>query len=101
MKKFIKINNSFVCEYCGHLNPKAKQTCRNHCTNCLCSKHVDKNPGDRQELCHGKLIPIDFDIKGGEINQIIFKCEKCKVIRKNKPAEDDNKDKIWQIMSQK
>ena len=101
MKKFTKINDRFVCEYCGEINPPADKTCRDHCTNCLCSKHVDKNPGDRQETCHGKLIPVDFDIRGGEIKQIIFRCGKCQVVRKNKLADDDNKEKIWDIMSKK
>ncbi len=101
MKKFTKINDSFICQYCKTNNPPATKTCRNHCLNCLCSKHVDKNPGDRSENCHGKLIPIDFDIRGGEIKQIIFQCKKCNMIRKNKPAQDDNKNKIWKIMSKK
>jgi hypothetical protein len=99
MKKFTKINDSFVCEYCGEYNPPANKTCRDHCIKCLCSKHVDKNPGDRAETCHGKLIPIKFTIKSAEIKQIIFKCDRCSCIRKNKPAEDDNKNLIWEIMN--
>lgn len=97
-KKFIKINDAFICDCCGHKNPPANKTCRNHCRECLCSKHVDINPGDRSETCLGILRPVKFDIKGAEITQIIFQCEKCQVQRKNKLAEDDNKAIIWKIM---
>ncbi len=99
-KRFTIINEAFTCELCGHKNPPANKTCRDHCRNCLYSKHVDINPGDRAETCHGILRPLKFEIKGAEIKQIIFQCEKCQKIRKNKPAEDDNKDCIWNIMSQ-
>ena len=30
----------------------------------LHSKHVDKNPGDRQETCHGDLEPVSLEIDG-------------------------------------
>lgn len=101
MKRFIKINDEFTCEYCGFENDPANKTCRNHCKQCLCSKHVDINPGDRSETCQGRLIPIGFEIKGAEIKQIIFHCENCQKTRKNKPAEDDNKKLMWEIMSKK
>ena len=30
--------------------------------NSLHSKHVDKNPGDREEECHGDLEPVGLEI---------------------------------------
>ena len=32
---------------------------------------------------------------------IVFKCIKCGAIRKNKVAEDDNKEEIYKIIEQK
>jgi len=101
MKKFTVRNESFICEVCGKENPPASATCRNHCRECLCSKHVDKNPGDRDESCHGILIPIDIEISGAEMKSIIFKCKKCGMIRKNKIALDDNREKLFEVIEKK
>jgi len=98
MKQFTHRNEGFVCEVCGANVPDAKGTCRNHCTECLCSKHVDENPGDRKASCLGVMRPIGIGIKGGMPEKIFFKCEKCGFKRPNKIAEDDNKDKILEIM---
>ena len=98
MKRFIKRNDSFVCEVCGYHNSPASVTCRNHCCQCLYSKHVDKNPGDRAEQCGGIMKPIDVEILGGELTSIVFKCQKCGFIRKNKIASDDNREKLFEIV---
>ena len=46
---FTEIDEAFVCENCGKEVKKLGYSCRNHCPECLYSKHVDKNPGDREE----------------------------------------------------
>lgn len=46
---FTEIDEEFICEHCGQHVPKLGYSCRNHCPYCLYSKHVDVNPGDRQE----------------------------------------------------
>ena len=96
-KKFTKIDEEFVCEHCGKKVKKLGYTCRNHCNYCLYSKHVDINPGDREETCHGMLKPtqVILDSKKGYV--IIYKCEKCGAIRKNKAAIDDNMDLIIKL----
>ena len=76
-------------------------TCRNHCPYCLYSKHVDINPGDREETCHGLLEPIDIEINSKKGYVIVSKCIKCGKIRKNKMAEDDNMDLIYEIIKRK
>ena len=91
---FTKIDEEFICENCGKKVKKLGYSCRNHCNYCLHSKHVDKNPGDRSETCHGILEPIGIEISGKKGYVIIFKCKKCGAIRKNKVAEDDNMDLI-------
>ncbi len=60
MKTFNEIDEEFICDNCGKTVKKLGYSCRNHCPYCLHSKHVDKNPGDRQEECHGDLEPIRF-----------------------------------------
>lgn len=59
---FTEIDEEFICENCGHKVPKLGYSCRNHCNKCLYSKHVDINPGDRKEECHGLLEPISIEI---------------------------------------
>ena len=97
MGNFTKLDEEFICDNCGKKVPILGYTSRDHCNHCLCSKHVDKNPGDRAEDCKGKLIPIAVqnDSKKGYV--IIFKCKKCGAIRKNKAAEDDNMDLIIEL----
>ena len=74
---FTEIDESFICENCGKKVEKLGYSCRNHCPYCLHSKHVDKNPGDRQEDCHGVLEPIGLEIDSKKGYVIVFKCKKC------------------------
>ena len=76
-------------------------SCRNHCQYCLFSKHIDINPGDRAEKCHGLLKPIDIEINSKKGYVIISKCIKCGAIRKNKMAEDDNMELAYEIIKNK
>ena len=91
---FKVIDEEFICENCGRQVPKLGYSCRNHCPYCLYSKHVDIEPGDRLETCHGLLKPIGIETSSKKGYIIIFKCQKCGSIRKNKVAEDDDMDKI-------
>ena len=96
-RNFTEIDEEFICENCGSKVEKLGYSCRNHCPTCLHSKHVDKNPGDREETCQGILEPVgaELDSKKGYI--IIFKCKKCGAIRKNKAAKDDNTDLLIKL----
>lgn len=91
---FKVIDEEFICENCGRQVPKLGYSCRNHCPYCLYSKHVDIEPGDRLETCHGLLKPVGIETSSKKGYIIIFKCQKCGSIRKNKVAEDDDMDKI-------
>ena len=101
MKRFNMVDEEFICENCGKKVEKLGYTCRNHCNYCLHSKHVDKNPGDREETCHGILEPIDVEINSKKGYIIVFRCKKCGAIRKNKAATDDNMDEIYNICKKK
>lgn len=94
---FTVIDEEFECENCGRKVTKLGYSCRNHCPYCLHSKHVDIDPGDRAESCHGLLKPIGIDTTSKKGYVIIFKCTKCGMIRRNKVAEDDNMDKIIEL----
>ena len=72
-RKFTKIDEEFICEHCGKKVEKLGYTCRNHCNNCLYSK-------------------VELDSKKGYV--IVYRCQKCGAIRKNKAAEDDNMELI-------
>ena len=61
MKSFNEIDESFVCEKCGFKVGKLGYSCRDHCPNCLYSKHVDNNPGDRKNKCKGLLKPVEIE----------------------------------------
>lgn len=100
MKNFTKNDDGFICENCGKKVEKLGYTSRDHCPYCLCSKHVDVNPGDRNNDCKGILRAIKVlpDTKKGYI--IVYKCDKCGEIRKNKYANDDNIDLIIKLTTQ-
>ena len=100
--KFTKINESFTCENCGKEIPQAQKTCRNHCPYCLCSKHVDIYPGDRQNPCKSLMDPIGYEMSSKKGLVLIFKCRKCKEITKNislteDSIQPDDYDKILQL----
>lgn len=97
-KIFTKNDDSFICDVCGKKVPKLIYSSRDHCPFCLCSKHVDANPGDRLEKCHGILKPISIEKGKKDTLKIIFKCQKCGIIRKNVMAKDDNFEKVLEIM---
>ncbi len=87
-KRFRKNDSGFICVNCGKEVKPLGYTSRNHCPFCLCSLHLDINPGDRASDCGGLLMPIkvETDPKKGYI--IISKCQKCGEIRRNKAATD-------------
>ena len=97
--RFTMIDGNFICDVCGENVSPLGYTARDHCPKCLCSKHVDINPGDRECECHGILepVPIEKGKKGGY--KIVYVCKKCGTIKRNKMAKDDNMDLIIKIMS--
>jgi DNA-directed RNA polymerase subunit RPC12/RpoP len=96
MKQFTKLDEEFICENCKQKIEKLNYTTRDHCNHCLYSKHVDINPGDRQNPCKGLLKPIGIE-KFKNTYKIIYKCEKCHQIHKNIMATDDNMDLIIEL----
>ena len=101
-KRFTKNDNPFVCANCGKEVLPMGSSSRNHCPFCLCSLHVDINPGDRANECGGLMRPIrsEPDAKHGFI--IIHRCEKCGEIRRNRAAlnaktQNDNRSLLIRL----
>ena len=97
MRNFEKNDEGFICENCGEKVLPLEYTSRDHCNKCLYSKHVDINPGDRQEECKGELIPIGIENNPKKGYVIVYKCKKCGKIRKNIAAKDDNMSLIIKL----
>lgn len=91
---FKRTIEDFTCEHCGEVVVGNGFT--NHCPQCLWSKHVDIDPGDRAEECGGMMRPIEVQKKGKEYI-IVHKCEKCSFTRANKAQKEDTFDMILQI----
>ena len=87
-KRFKKNDEGFICKNCGREVLPLGYTSRNHCPFCLCSLHVDVNPGDRANPCCGILRPIQTlpDPKKGYV--IIHRCTKCGQECRNRAAHE-------------
>lgn len=100
MKLFNMVDEEFICENCGKKVSKAIYTARDHCPYCLYSKHLDINPGDRKNSCHGLMKPIGIE-KFKDKYKIIYKCLKCGETHKNITLNDDNMDEIIKLSVEK
>lgn len=96
-RKFQRLVEDFVCENCGHEVEGSGYT--NHCPACLWSKHVDVNPGDREEICQGMMEPVGVDGKSGKY-RILYRCTLCGVERWNKAAQEDDFEVLLQIAAE-
>lgn len=85
-KRFQKNDEGFICRSCGFEVKPLGVTSRDHCPRCLCSIHIDINPGDRANSCLGTLRPVQVlpDPRKGYI--IVYRCEKCGATVRNKAA---------------
>jgi len=100
MKTFEKNDNEFICRVCGKLVPALKYSSRDHCNKCLCSIHIDINPGDRQNTCLGTLVPVEVNTNNKKGYVIKYQCNKCKQFHNNKTAEDDSFKTLLKVMNQ-
>lgn len=94
MKLFQRKIENFKCEHCGYETLGDGYT--DHCPKCLYSKHVDINPGDRQNNCHGLMKVIGFEIKHGKY-VLQYKCLKCGYLHNVKANKDDCLDILLEL----
>lgn len=94
------LDEAFVCQHCHISVPRrGGGYCRNHCTECLYSLHVDdKLPGDRLSECHGLMEPVDVIYNTRKTSyQLIQQCKRCKYRFPVTVAKDDNQNVIMKI----
>lgn len=94
-KKFQRTIEDFECENCGTRVKGDGYT--NHCPKCLWSKHVDINPGDRQNVCQGLMEPMEIFLDKQRWH-IVQKCTKCGHITNIKSSKQDNKDALLNLI---
>ncbi len=89
----------FTCRVCDRMVvPQGAGTDhRNHCPNCLCSLHVDIEPGDRAADCGGIMDPIAVWVRRDGEWAIIHRCRRCGSLSSNRVAADDNPMKLMSI----
>ena len=88
---FTRRSEDFTCLRCGTLVRGTGYT--NHCPRCLCSRHVDINPGDRAASCRGAMEPIGaLSERDGIV--LVHRCVVCGHIRRNRSATDDDHDAV-------
>ena len=64
---------------------------RNHCPNCLWSRHLDDDrPGDRAAECGSLMEPIAVTVRGDGEWVLVHRCAGCDELHLNRTAADDN-----------
>lgn len=89
----------FICRVCGRqVGPEgAGSGHRNHCPNCLTSRHLDVEPGDRASDCGGVMEPIAVWVRRNGEWAVIHRCRICGALRSNRIAADDNPMKLMSL----
>lgn len=92
-------DETFTCKFCGRevIPTGAGSAHRNHCPNCLCSVHLDIEPGDRAADCGGLMEPIAVWVRKNGEWAVIHRCRICGVLSSNRIAADDNPMKLMSI----
>jgi hypothetical protein len=88
----LKRQISFRCHHCRLDVPTdaAGTAHRNHCPNCLWSRHVDVEPGDRASDCLASMEPIAITVRKDGEWVLIHRCNGCGTLSSNRTAGDDN-----------
>jgi RNHCP domain len=84
---------SFRCGHCRlDVSTHAPGTeHRNHCPNCLWSRHLDDDtPGDRDADCGSLMEPIGITVRAGGEWVLVHRCTGCEEVHLNRTAGDDN-----------
>jgi len=96
-------NAGFTCANCSEKVLAATNGgYRNHCPFCLCSIHIDIEPGDRSNSCLGIMRPVSIRHNTQKGWQVLHKCDKCSFERYNMTCNDglqtDNFELITKLM---
>lgn len=91
---FTRRVEDFTCAHCGTLNSGDGYT--NHCSRCLHSRHVDVDPGDREESCHGDMAPVDVLLEHGR-HVLVHRCTRCGEERRCRTSPADDLDALLEL----
>jgi rubrerythrin len=95
-KRFKRNVEDFKCERCEFEVKGTGYT--DHCPNCLYSKHVDINPGDRLSKCKGLMKPVRTESNRVEF-VIYYKCSKCGFRHRVHASKEDNKELLIELLA--
>ncbi|HVM10528.1 MAG TPA: RNHCP domain-containing protein [Acidimicrobiales bacterium] len=71
---------------------------RNHCPNCLWSRHLDDDvPGDRDARCGAGMEPVAVSVRGDGEWVLVHRCTACHVVHLNRTAGDDSPLLLFQL----
>ena len=94
------MSSTFTCRKCALVVPlDAPGTKhRNHCPNCLWSRHLDDDtPGDRAADCGASMEPVAISVRGDGEWVLVHRCTRCDEIHLNRTAGDDNPIMLMQL----
>ncbi|MBP7811504.1 MAG: RNHCP domain-containing protein [Candidatus Moranbacteria bacterium] len=94
---FIRNKEDFTCGYCGQAVIGNGYT--NHCSMCLWSRHVDKEPGDRAAGCRAMMEPVEVSVNGGSY-RITHRCLACGYEKVNTSSPEDRFETLLTIVRQ-
>ena len=84
--------STFTCGRCHASIPRVASGTRhrNHCPQCLWSRHLDETPGDRAASCHSLMEPLCIAVRGDGEWLIVHRCTGCGDLDLNRTSGDDN-----------
>jgi hypothetical protein len=89
-----RLPDAFRCRNCGLDVPTdvPGTAHRNHCPNCLWSRHVDDAPGDRAAVveCGSSMEPVSVSVRSDGEWALVHRCGGCGTVHLNRIAGDDN-----------
>jgi DNA-directed RNA polymerase subunit RPC12/RpoP len=93
-------NDGFTCARCGAaVLPLAAGGFRNHCPECLWSRHVDVVPGDRSAGCGGLMEPVGLEGAEGSGWYVVHQCTDCGARRRASAAlRDPRQPDCWEAI---
>jgi hypothetical protein len=88
----VEQRGTFRCANCGETVALggAGTEHRNHCPWCLCSIHLDVEPGDRAAECGAVMEPVAVWVRRNGEWAVIHRCRSCGALSSNRIAADDN-----------
>jgi hypothetical protein len=87
-----RTSGTFTCGHCRAIVPTLASGTRhrNHCPQCLWSRHLDETPGDRAADCGSLMEPLCIAVRGDGEWLLVHRCSGCDELHLNRTSADDN-----------